>query len=874
MQKTLYSPDVTPHHWVLPHRKNFHEFIDSTFVYPRDQYKPSECELYEHQRCIKDLLQPLSPFRGLLLFHSLGTGKGRSTIATCGQYSQSKKVFVLLPASLVDNFMQELRSCAVIHRPNSRWILSEPSDSNLKLMQVSREFAQKQGGVWIQEKMNNNETTQEGDEVKIQKQIDHSIRNIYNFVHYNGGKNIYRDLMANMDSDKETCFDDAIVVIDEVHNFISRVLNAANRNEASTSTKIYDQIVRANRVKVIALSGTPLINKAIELSYLMNLITGTLKIFKFPASYTNENVDYLKSNRNVDDFTYNSGYFQVALLPHNFLQRKRPKSSNKMNNSIIHISKLKDQESRSVKDIVQEIKESICPTQDYVMSSADIFPLDNKIFESLFVSGNAVHNPRLLSTRLAGLTSHYDIPSNHENYPAFDGISLEYVEMSDYQATVYTSIRNIEKEKEARDKKRNAGKEISDQKSANYKAFSRMACNFVFPEKYKRPVKQNVRGRVLAIPKKVSLHFDDASEEEDEVDHKLDADIQTTIENIERDKYFTIENLSGSSGLSPKFARLIKNVHASPGPCLIYSFFRKIEGISLLKAAFEEFGYHHLHLDKDGLKLPVNKYKPCFIIFSDDKAQNTQLLNIFNSAFDKLDKKVCEQLERYRGKNIDKLDKGDDGNNHGFLIKALMITQSGAEGISLKCVRQVHLVEPYWHKTRIQQVIGRAMRSNSHKSLPSDEKRVKAYLYLSIYKALGASKREETTDEWIYNLGERKQNILDSFLNVMKLAAVNCNNATRCFRPYELEDNDEENNSSFSLFDVNKDAKDVAYVVSQKVREFRALTDSHSNTQLWLDEDTGSVHVKMKSGLEDAMDMNPIGEIIREKDGRIRLIIY
>ena len=32
----------------------------------------------------------------------------------------------------------------------------------------------------------------------------------------------------------------------------------------------------------------------------------------------------------------------------------------------------------------------------------------------------------------------------------------------------------------------------------------------------------------------------------------------------------------------------------------------------------------------------------------------------------------------------------------------------GAEGISLRNTRCVHIMEPYWHPVRIQQVIGRA----------------------------------------------------------------------------------------------------------------------------------------------------------------------
>ena len=58
-------------------------------------------------------------------------------------------------------------------------------------------------------------------------------------------------------------------------------------------------------------------------------------------------------------------------------------------------------------------------------------------------------------------------------------------------------------------------------------------------------------------------------------------------------------------------------------------------------------------------------------------------------------------------------------NNRGEIIKIFMITSSGAEGISLKNVRYVHIMEPYWNFIRIDQVFGRAIRMKSHMDLPS-----------------------------------------------------------------------------------------------------------------------------------------------------------
>ena len=69
-----------------------------------------------------------------------------------------------------------------------------------------------------------------------------------------------------------------------------------------------------------------------------------------------------------------------------------------------------------------------------------------------------------------------------------------------------------------------------------------------------------------------------------------------------------------------------------------------------------------------------------------------------------------------------------------------MITASGAEGINLKNVRYVHLIEPYWHPVRIEQVIGRARRICSHKDLPPEQRNIETFLYIT--KLSDSQKRE------------------------------------------------------------------------------------------------------------------------------------
>ena len=60
-------------------------------------------------------------------------------------------------------------------------------------------------------------------------------------------------------------------------------------------------------------------------------------------------------------------------------------------------------------------------------------------------------------------------------------------------------------------------------------------------------------------------------------------------------------------------------------------------------------------------------------------------------------------------------------NKYGELVQVLFITQSGAEGLNLKNNRDVRIIEPYWNRVRVDQVIGRARRVGSHLNLPPEQ---------------------------------------------------------------------------------------------------------------------------------------------------------
>ena len=66
------------------------------------------------------------------------------------------------------------------------------------------------------------------------------------------------------------------------------------------------------------------------------------------------------------------------------------------------------------------------------------------------------------------------------------------------------------------------------------------------------------------------------------------------------------------------------------------------------------------------------------------------------------------------------------------------------KGIDLHNVRQVHIIEPYWNPVRLKQVMGRAVRVNSHKNLPKSERTVEIFTYIATITTV--QKKADKTD--------------------------------------------------------------------------------------------------------------------------------
>jgi hypothetical protein len=111
-----------------------------------------------------------------------------------------------------------------------------------------------------------------------------------------------------------------------------------------------------------------------------------------------------------------------------------------------------------------------------------------------------------------------------------------------------------------------------------------------------------------------------------------------------------------------------------------------------------------------------------------------------------------------------------DDNADGSKIKVVLISQAGSEGVDLKFIRQVHIIDPWYNMNRIEQIIGRAVRNCSHKKLPFSQRNVELYLYGTLLK----NNEEESADLYVYRLAELKAVQIGNISRVLKSIAVDC----------------------------------------------------------------------------------------------------
>jgi superfamily II DNA or RNA helicase len=510
----------------------------------------------------------------------------------------------------------------------------------------------------------------------------------------------------------------------------------------------------------------------------------------------------------------------------------------------------------------------------------DIFPTSEAIFEQLFISSTNFsslneNTKNLFQRRILGLVSYY-IGATPDKF-AEKFIHYVKIPMESYQEEIYNYFEVIEEKKEKMLRSLFRGK-VGDTMST-YSSYTRQACNFVFPiisdkingELRPRPSQFNINDKtteileenkkinklksnenVIEYLKKIKLYINSFIDYLKNIlkldtDHTLSDDIKLFHSKFNGSfkEFYKSEDKKSKLFLalyksSPKFIRIIFNILKTKGTVLIYSNYVEMEGLQLLKIYLNFFSFISIDQDTE---------------FDKNNLDSKNNLKKDGYRFCEFHGGIKKDVRRINKEIFNKTE-----NKYGKYCKIIMISSAGAEGINLYNVRQVHIVEPFWNEVRIEQVIGRALRYCQHKDLPLNERKVDIFRYKMIRTS--DKNKKITTDEKLEDISRKKNNLLASFIEAVKEAAVDCElfkahnmmgSKYRCFQFNEeslFESNIGNAYQSKIEYDIKNDnglnAKD-SNIVRIKVRKIKAVKqieeNSYSNDDFyWVNDDSGIVY--------------------------------
>jgi len=226
---------------------------------------------------------------------------------------------------------------------------------------------------------------------------------------------------------------------------------------------------------------------------------------------------------------------------------------------------------------------------------------------------------------------------------------------------------------------------------------------------------------------------------------RLNPPSRNNFEYIRLHNMFSYENVGN---YSHKIKTILDHIINSEGIILIYSAYID-GGIVPMSLALEHIGFKRYGAKSKSL-------------FKTEPYSEKQIMSGFHYSIISGDKLLSPN-------NNEEIEALTHDNPNGERIKVVIISQAGSEGIDLKNIRQVHIMEPWYNMNRIEQIIGRARRNCSHMELPLEERNVQIFLHAS-----ALTDGIESMDMYLYRLSEKKSINIGKITRILKSVAIDC----------------------------------------------------------------------------------------------------
>jgi superfamily II DNA or RNA helicase len=764
---------------------NKKEFFDTRYERMDDltieEYANKMCsasdnfELAPHQLFVRNFLSSTTPYKSLLLYHGLGTGKTCSAICVAEEMREyfkrmgiSKRIYVVASPTVKLNFKSQLfnKDKLVLNRNTGTWSMNTCVGNKLL----------KDNGLAIATIATAEISREQEEQMKetIAKNILAIIKSTYSFIGYEKLKtmieqSIYgtnkadykklEQLTESQISGIKKRFDDALIIIDEVHNL--RTTEDKNKSNDKMTGKLLTVVAKySQNMRLLLLTATPMYNNPKEIIWLLNLmrINDNRSEIKYSDVFVGEAGEETIKTSTDDDpshtrSAYSSGKEVLKNAAYGYISYVRGENPFTFPYRIypaVHSpqhSFFSEPASAAVPH----------PTLEYTGTRIDTI----KKFLDVYVTPIGTEQHRVYELCIKQLMGNAEPPVQSQSREAHESDSDSDSGDNDDGDNNDSDFGENEEEEGFGDadtpaaaapafadqpQKPGAGANGDyDEIAAKFGVESYTALQALTMSYPSRSLQQQQNPKTSVG--KAGLMQVMVRSANGAMRYRYRADVEHV---------FAPENIGKWSN---KIASVCKHAIECDGILLVYTQY--IEGGAVpIALALEEHGFSRYNEEDrvnsnilDGPSAPQRNRRGCYTLITgnNDLSPTASIQSAISAAT-------------------------HSSNKDGHIIKVIIITKAGSEGLDFKNVRQVHILDPWYNLSLLEQIIGRAVRNCSHVDLPFEQRNVCIFIHgTRLTDELGVDVDVEAIDLSLFRYAESKAKRIGNVNNILKKHAIDCN---------------------------------------------------------------------------------------------------
>lgn len=713
-------------------------------------------ELTPVQRIVSRFLHPLTPYQGLLLFHGVGVGKTCSAVTIAEQFLESmpsSKVIVLVPQALKENFKR-----TVFDPSKLVWTSSESDGSN------SGEWTTRQcTGTSYLERL---DLLHNPDLKTVIYKTEEDRRNRYTITGYQAFANwVDRTLKKSVPAgltdpvlraaaENEVLrrlFSDHLIIVDEAHNLRDvgaevSSSSTAGAGEAAVAGEAAENaggkalnpflkriVLNAEGLRLVLMTATPMYNSAQEIVLLLNYLL------------MNDSKSEKSAMRSTDIFTRDGDIKSGAA------QRLLEKAARR------YVSYMRGENPYTFPLRMKPMVASAKPA-------------------SLWPAVSATKNPVILTDQDTAAINALPLVFTEPVAGSPVEIQLRAATSRGLVSVAPVAPVLVEEGEEGEHKETLEPQETQEKQEIQTDAMLDLRmqmANITYPNS-------------MFGTGGFDFHF--VSQTVPGAGHKL---------RVFKPKELNVDAVFAGEGLrahAPKIHRIVESIKSAKGICFAYSRYIKA-GALPLAISLERAGYQRRLAD--GRLAPlltgVSPVAPVCAICGANDGPGHSTEHGFKPACYVLLTSEEDISPNFAGLVRQATTWSDDPENGplGTNVKVVIGSQVASEGLDLKCIREMHILDSWYHLNRTDQIIGRAIRYCSHTALRAVEKRqglplmtlnnCLIYMHVTLVPATPSTTPGvvnpsfETADMYAYRIAIAKAQTVGMVQRLLKKHAWDCN---------------------------------------------------------------------------------------------------